>query len=54
VQEWLQLRGMTAQDAAALVAADYAGGHGHGNKAAQATQPATSAAPQRQVRHLAA
>jgi radical SAM superfamily enzyme YgiQ (UPF0313 family) len=49
VQEWLQLRGMAAADAAALVAADYAGSHAN-----KGVQPAASAAPQRQVRHLAA
>ena len=55
VQEWLQLRGMPAKDAAALVAADYAGSHGgKSDKADKGEQPAASAAPQRQVRHLAA
>jgi radical SAM superfamily enzyme YgiQ (UPF0313 family) len=46
VQEWLQLRGMAPQAAAALVASDYAG-------ASHQPKPA-AAAPQRQVRHLAA
>lgn len=60
VQEWLQLRGMDAAAAAALVASDYAGkadGHGRGAKQpAQAADnvKAAAAAPVRQARHLAA
>jgi radical SAM superfamily enzyme YgiQ (UPF0313 family) len=50
VQEWLQLRGMDQDEAAALIASDYAGKV----DAAPAPKPATAAAPQRQVRHLAA
>ena len=53
VQEWLVLRGMAREDAAALVASDYAG-----KVDAQAHKPASvqavAAAPARQVRHLAA
>jgi len=50
VQEWLQLRGMPAQEAAALLASDYAGKVDH-----HATPKAPAAvAPARQVRHLAA
>jgi radical SAM superfamily enzyme YgiQ (UPF0313 family) len=49
VQEWLQLSGMPQQDAAALIAGDYAGKHGE-----KAAAPAGSAAPERQVRHLVA
>ena len=49
VQEWLQLRGMGRAEAAALLASDYAG------KVDTATVHApVAAAPQRQVRHLAA
>ncbi len=53
VQEWLQLRGMAREEAAALVASDYAGkidAPAHKPAAAQAV----AAAPARQVRHLAA
>lgn len=50
VTEWLQLRGMSKSDAAALVASDYAG-----KVDLPADKPAaTVSAPQRQVRHLAA
>ncbi|CAN7166731.1 DUF4080 domain-containing protein [Massilia sp. LjRoot122] len=49
VQEWLQLRGMGRAEAAALLASDYAG------KVDTATvHTPVAAAPQRQVRHLAA
>jgi radical SAM superfamily enzyme YgiQ (UPF0313 family) len=52
VQEWLQLRGMAPDDAAALLASDYAGNvDKQARPAAQADKPA---APERQVRHLAA
>jgi len=50
VREWLQLRGMAPDDAAALVASDYAG-----RIDAPAAKPkAGGAAPERQARHLAA
>jgi len=49
VQEWLQLRGMARQEAAALLASDYAGKL----DTAPAHKP-VAAAPERQVRHLAA
>jgi hypothetical protein len=49
VQAWLQLRGMPADEAAALVASDYAG-----SAHKPAAQPKPAAAPERQVRHLAA
>ena len=59
VTQWLQLRGMSQADAAALVASDYAGRVDA--PAARALAPATPAlaaaaisAPQRQARHLAA
>jgi len=51
VQAWLQRQGMPADAAAALVASDYAGGT---HKPADKTTPAKAAAPERQVRHLAA
>jgi len=52
VQEWLELRGMTRSDAAALIASDYAGKvDTPAPKPAAATTPV---APMRQVRHLAA
>jgi hypothetical protein len=50
VQEWLQLRGMAREDAAALIASDYAGKV----DAAPVQKPAAAVAPVRQVRHLAA
>ena len=49
VQEWLQLRGMARADAAALLASDYAGKV----DSAPIHKP-QAAAPERQVRHLAA
>lgn len=49
VQEWLQLRGMAREDAAALLASDYAGKL----DTAPAHKP-VAAAPERQARHLAA
>jgi hypothetical protein len=50
VLEWLQLRGMTQEAASALLASDYAG-----NVDKPASKPkAAAAAPERQVRHLAA
>ena len=48
VQAWLQRQGMPAADAAALIASDYAG------SAHKPADKATHAAPERQVRHLAA
>ncbi len=50
VQEWLQLRGMAREDAAALLASDYAG---KVDTHAAPKAPA-AVAPVRQVRHLAA
>ncbi len=49
VQEWLQLRGMERAEAAALLASDYAGKV----DTVHAPKP-VAAAPERQVRHLAA
>ncbi|MFC0253558.1 B12-binding domain-containing radical SAM protein [Massilia consociata] len=54
VQEWLQLRGMARDAAAALLASDYAGKVDGKADAPAATKPVTAAAPARQVRHLAA
>lgn len=51
VQEWLQVRGMTPDAAAALVASDYAGS---AHKPAAHAGEKQAAAPERQVRHLAA
>lgn len=51
VQEWLQLRGMPRDEAAALLASDYAGKVDH--HAPPKAAPA-AVAPVRQVRHLAA
>lgn len=51
VQEWLQLRGMPREEAAALLASDYAGKVDH--HAPPKAAPA-AVAPVRQVRHLAA
>jgi hypothetical protein len=48
VQEWLQLRGMARDEAAALLASDYAGKL----DTAPVHKPA-AAAPERQIRHLA-
>jgi radical SAM superfamily enzyme YgiQ (UPF0313 family) len=50
VKEWLQMCGMDRDEAAALVASDYAGRIDH---AAEKAKPA-AAAPARQMRHLAA
>jgi radical SAM superfamily enzyme YgiQ (UPF0313 family) len=49
VQEWLQLRGMAREQAAALLASDYAG-----KVDTQHAPRPVAAAPERQVRHLAA
>jgi radical SAM superfamily enzyme YgiQ (UPF0313 family) len=60
VQEWLQLRGMAPADAAALLASDYAGNvdkpanKGAGKPNHGAGESHKPAAPERQVRHLAA
>ena len=53
VQEWLQLRGMDEAAGRALLASDYAGSI---DKPAEkpASQKKTAAAPERQIRHLAA
>jgi radical SAM superfamily enzyme YgiQ (UPF0313 family) len=52
VQQWLQLRGMAPAVAAALIASDYAG---NADKPAhKAGSKDKAAAPERQVRHLAA
>lgn len=53
VQEWLQLRGMPREEAAALLASDYAGKVDTPAAPRPAAQ-AAPAAPVRQVRHLAA
>ncbi|RYE79407.1 MAG: DUF4080 domain-containing protein [Oxalobacteraceae bacterium] len=55
VQEWLQLQGMTQLDAAALLASDYAGNVGRADKKTHGQdKQKPAAAPERQVRHLAA
>jgi radical SAM superfamily enzyme YgiQ (UPF0313 family) len=56
VQKWLELRGMAPDAAAALLASDYAGNLDKpANQAAnKAADPHRPAAPERQVRHLAA
>jgi radical SAM superfamily enzyme YgiQ (UPF0313 family) len=53
VQQWLQLRGMAPDAAAALIASDYAGNVDKPAPKADKDKPA-AAAPERQVRHLAA
>lgn len=57
VAQWLQTRGMSALEANALVASDYAGGAKAAHHAAPAEQPKApplaAALPQRQARHLA-
>jgi hypothetical protein len=50
VKEWLQLRGMERDEAAALVASDYAGRMDHRAE----KEKSAAAAPERQLRHLAA
>ena len=52
VAEWLVMTGLTQEQAAALLASDYAGNVDHAGKARAAAQPV--AAPARQVRHLVA
>ncbi|WP_036170857.1 B12-binding domain-containing radical SAM protein [Massilia sp. 9096] len=59
VQQWLQLRGMAPAEAAALLASDYAGNvdkpaRQAGKPPHSAAEPRKPAAPERQVRHLAA
>jgi hypothetical protein len=59
VQQWLQLRGMALAEAAALLASDYAGNvdkpaRQAGKPPHGAAEPHKPAAPERQVRHLAA
>jgi hypothetical protein len=54
VQEWLQLQGVAPQAVSALLASDYAGNVDKPlDKSANRHKPA-AAAPERQVRHLAA
>ncbi|TFW31148.1 B12-binding domain-containing radical SAM protein [Massilia horti] len=50
VKEWLQQRGMAKDEAAALIASDYAG---RADSPAEKAKP-TAAAPERQLRHLVA
>jgi len=52
VAEWLVVTGMTREEAAVLLASDYAGNVDGAHKSKAAAQPV--AAPARQVRHLAA
>ena len=52
VAEWLVMTGLTQEDAATLLASDYAGNVDGTHKSKAAAQPV--AAPARQVRHLAA
>jgi len=55
VAEWLQVRGMAANDAAALLASDYAGKvDAPARNPKQSAEPVKAVAPSRQVRHLAA
>ena len=55
VQEWLQLRGMTPAASSALLASDYAGNVDKAaDKSESKTRQKPAAAPERQVRHLAA
>jgi radical SAM superfamily enzyme YgiQ (UPF0313 family) len=54
VQEWLQLQGLTPQAAGALLASDYAGNVDKPLDKSAARQKPAAAAPERQVRHLAA
>ena len=57
VAQWLQTRGLSAQQANSLVASDYAGGAKAAQHASPAEQPKApplaAALPQRQARHLA-
>jgi radical SAM superfamily enzyme YgiQ (UPF0313 family) len=54
VQEWLQLRGMDEEAAKALLASDYAGNVDKPAAKSRSEQKSGAAAPERQVRHLAA
>jgi len=55
VAEWLQVRGMAANDAAALLASDYAGKvDTPARDPKQPAEPVKAVAPNRQIRHLAA
>lgn len=55
VAQWLQVRGMDAREAAALLASDYAGKTDNpGRGATQPVDTPKAVAPARQVRHLAA
>ena len=54
VEQWLQLRGMSRPDAAALVASDYAGKVDAPKARKQASPASAVTAPARQLRHLAA
>jgi hypothetical protein len=54
VQEWLQLRGMSEASAKALLASDYAGSIDKPAEKSAGKQKPAAAAPERQVRHLAA
>jgi len=55
VAEWLQVRGMAANDAAALLASDYAGKvDTPARNPKQPAEPVKAVAPNRQIRHLAA
>jgi radical SAM superfamily enzyme YgiQ (UPF0313 family) len=54
VQEWLQLRGMPEEAAKALLASDYAGNVDKTANKSRSEQKPAAAAPERQVRHLAA
>jgi len=55
VAEWLQVRGMAANDSAALLASDYAGKvDTPARNPKQPAEPVKAVAPNRQIRHLAA
>ncbi|MEN3274820.1 MAG: hypothetical protein V7631_610 [Massilia sp.] len=54
VTEWLTITGMERQQAAALVASDYAGSIDGGKTKEKTAAPVAAAAPSRQLRHLAA
>ena len=54
VAQWLQLRGMEASEAAALLASDYAGKVDAPSRNVKPIDTARPAAPARQARHLAA
>ena len=54
VQEWLQLKGMSEDAAKTLLASDYAGNVDKPAGQSAHKQKSAAAAPERQVRHLAA